>query len=200
MAKLCSDQASRGLNLFDIRGTRRHRRGEAVCGENKVCVQALVNRDIGKARLNKFCPGLDEQGMIVPSGTVSDLRRFSTQFHARVGDDPDTAIQREGLAFVLGFISSLQQRVAEAGIAVNPDFQGVGAADAQAWAVVPLLGPTLAVVATTMIIFALKAFDKDVEEKGRAILEFGCGAAQWSIALAGRGARPRHGCGPARSP
>ena len=86
MAKLCSDQARHNLKLFDIRRTRRHRRGETVCGENEVCAQALVDRDIGKARLNQFCPGLDEKGMIVPSGTVSDFRRFSTQFHARVGD------------------------------------------------------------------------------------------------------------------
>src|SRR5882724_9461330 len=86
MAKLCSDQARRKLNLFDIRGTRRHRRGEAVGRENEICGQARVGWDVSEARSNKFCPGLDEKGMVVPTGAVSDFRRFSTQCHTRVGD------------------------------------------------------------------------------------------------------------------
>src|SRR4030095_1501907 len=86
MAKLCSDQASRNLKLFDVRGKRRHRRGETVCSENEVCVQALVDRDIGKARLNEFCPGLDEKGMIVPAPAVINLRRVKTLRGARICD------------------------------------------------------------------------------------------------------------------
>jgi hypothetical protein len=55
--------------------------------------------------------------------------QFAARIHAGVGDDPDLAVEGKRLALVLGLVGRLQKRVAEADMAVNPDFLGVGAAE-----------------------------------------------------------------------
>jgi len=55
--------------------------------------------------------------------------QFAARIHAGVGDDRDLAVEGKRLALVLGLVGRLQKRVAEADVAVNPDFLGVGAAE-----------------------------------------------------------------------
>ncbi len=65
-------------------------------------------------------------GEILVSVRFQSWDQVAAGVHPGVGDDPDPAIEREGLTLVLGFIGSPQQRMAEAGIAVSPDVLRVG--------------------------------------------------------------------------
>jgi hypothetical protein len=55
--------------------------------------------------------------------------QVSARVYAGVGDDPDLAVEGERLALLFGFIGGFQEGVAEADMAVNPYFLGVGTAE-----------------------------------------------------------------------
>ena len=81
-----SDQASRNLELFHVGRTIGHRDGNTVGGKNKRCCLLSVRWNLSKAGLNQFYPSLDKKGMVMPDGTVVNLRHVVSQLRPGVGD------------------------------------------------------------------------------------------------------------------
>src|SRR5438552_5262806 len=70
-------------------------------------------------------PGLD---LLAPDGQLSD--QLVLCVYARISNNPNTPVQREGLVLTVGFFSGLEQRVTKADVVVHPDLLRVRTAEA----------------------------------------------------------------------
>src|SRR5439155_20584696 len=81
-----SDQASRNLELFHVGRTIGHRDRNTVGGKNNWCCLLSVRWNLSKAGLNQSDPSLDKKKMVMPDGTVVNLRHLVSQLRPRVSD------------------------------------------------------------------------------------------------------------------